>query len=346
MAHPWANVFILILGGLSLLSGFLGLVGGTPDWSIALIAHRISGFALVALLIWKGRNILKPLTSRIRWRRSPALHIRSVAILLLLLAALALGIGWSFAGYSTYLGFSWVSWHIYLSLLLAPFVVLHAFNHSWTLRTRFWVERRSFLRLAGLGIAGLALWRAGELAANVLDLPGEGRRFTGSYDRRSFTGNAFPTTSWFNDDPDHVSEDAWLLNVSGLVRRDLSLSLADLSRNRERVTALLDCTGGWHSTQEWEGTSLKDVLQSAGVQDGAGSVTVRSVTGYQRRFSMNESDHYLLATHVGGQPISHGHGFPVRLVAPGKRGFEWVKWVESIRVNDTGKWWQPPLPLS
>ena len=133
MAHPWANVFILIVGSLSLLTGFLGLMGGTPDWTIALHVHRVSGFALVALLLWKGRNVLRPLTSKGRWRRKPALLLSSIAIFLLLLAALTLGIGWSHGGYFAYLGFSGVSWHIYLSLLLAPFVAWHTFTHSWTL---------------------------------------------------------------------------------------------------------------------------------------------------------------------------------------------------------------------
>ena len=346
MAHPWANVFILIVGGLSLLTGFLGLIKGSPDWAVAFHLHRISGFALVALLLWKGRNVLIPLTDKARWKRNPTLLLSSSALFLLLLAALALGIVWSYGGYFAYLGFSGVSWHIYLSLVLAPFVAWHTFTHSWTLRPRFWVERRSFLRLAGLSIAGLALWRTGELAAGVLELPGEGRRFTGSYERRSFAGNAFPTTSWLNDDPDPVNGDVWRLNVSGLVRHDLDLKLVDLTRSREQVTSVLDCTGGWHSTQEWEGMPLKDVLRSAGVESGAGSITVRSVTGYQRRFSLKEAGEYLLATHVGGEPISQGHGFPVRLVAPGKRGFEWVKWVDSIQVNDTGKWWQLPFPLT
>ena len=346
MAHPWANVFILIVGGLSLLTGFLGLIKGSPDWTVAFHVHRISGFALLALLLWKGRNVLIPLTSKARWKRNPGLLLGSSGIFLLLLGALALGIVWSYGGYFAYLGFSGVSWHIYLSLFLAPFVGWHTFTHSWTLRPRFWVERRSFLRLAGLSVAGLALWRTGEFAAGVLELPGEGRRFTGSYERRSFAGNAFPTTSWLNDDPDPVNGDVWRLHVSGLVRKDLDLQLADLTGSLERVTSVLDCTGGWHSTQEWEGMPLKDVLQSAGVESGAGSITVRSVTGYQRRFSLKEAGEYLLATHVGGEPISHGHGSPVRLVAPGKRGFEWVKWVDSIHVNDTGKLWQLPLPLT
>jgi DMSO/TMAO reductase YedYZ molybdopterin-dependent catalytic subunit len=38
---------------------------------------------------------------------------------------------------------------------------------------------------------------------------------------------------------------------------------------------------------------------------------------------------------VGGEPISHGHGAPVRLVAPGRRGFQWVKWVVRLEVRDT-----------
>ena len=287
MAHPRANVFILIAGGISLLTGFLGLLGGSPDWVIFFYAHRISGFALVALLLWKGRNVLIPLTNKGLWKRRPALLLGSIAIFLLLLAPLTLGIGWSFGGYFAYLGISGVSWLIYLSLLLAPFVAWHAFTHSWTLQPRFWAERRSFLRLAGLGIAGLALWRAGELAAGALELPGENRRFTGSYELRSFAGNSFPTTSWLNYSPHPVDGDAWRLSVSGLVRRDLVLELADLTRGREKVTAVLDCTGGWHSTQEWEGMPLRDVLQSAGAEPEVGSVTVRSVTGYQRRFSLN-----------------------------------------------------------
>lgn len=90
---------------------------------------------------------------------------------------------------------------------------------------------------------------------------------------------------------------------------------------------------------------VADLLQMAEVSSRAASVTFKSLTGYYRRFSLDEARRYLLATHVGGTMLSHGHGFPARLVAPGKRGFEWVKWVELIEVNETPKWLQPPLPL-
>lgn len=42
----------------------------------------------------------------------------------------------------------------------------------------------------------------------------------------------------------------------------------------------------------------------------------------------------LLATSVDGERLSHGHGYPLRLVAPGRRGFQWVKWVEEVRLRE------------
>ena len=59
---------------------------------------------------------------------------------------------------------------------------------------------------------------------------------------------------------------------------------------------------------------------------------VVSVTGHRWTFPLAEFRTMLLATHVGGEPISPGHGAPVRLVAPERRGFQWVKWVDRIAI--------------
>ena len=83
---------------------------------------------------------------------------------------------------------------------------------------------------------------------------------------------------------------------------------------------------------------VSDLLDMAGIGDGARSVTFTSVTGYYRRASLEEAENYILATHVGDEPLTHGHGAPLRLVAAGRRGFEWVKWIDRVTVNDTPKW--------
>jgi DMSO/TMAO reductase YedYZ molybdopterin-dependent catalytic subunit len=78
----------------------------------------------------------------------------------------------------------------------------------------------------------------------------------------------------------------------------------------------------------------------------ARSIVVRSATGYARRYPIGDASRLLLATGVGGRPLSPGHGYPARIVAPGRRGFWWVKWVVSIEVSDRPWWLQPPFPVT
>jgi DMSO/TMAO reductase YedYZ molybdopterin-dependent catalytic subunit len=116
------------------------------------------------------------------------------------------------------------------------------------------------------------------------------------------------------------------------VRRPLVLSAEELARGDE-LTATLDCTGGFSSTQHWRGVRLGRLVDEAGVTAGARHVRVISRTGYRWSFGLDEARGLLLATHVGDEPLSHGHGAPCRLVAPGRRGFQWIKWVERIEVH-------------
>lgn len=340
MKFPWANTLLLALIAVELVSGFFGLVSGDPDEAAFILAHRIAGWGIICVLIWKARNIAFSL----KWRRSPAPRAASIVLLAALAVTLALGFVWSFVGPVSFWLFSGVSWHIYIGGALVPILIWHSIHHTRGFPLRFWADRRLFLRFSALAIASAALWRISEAAASAGGLSGAGRRFTGSYEAGSYSGNAFPLTSWLNDNPAPISAGEWRLNIGGAVANAASLTYGDIAPSAE-LTATLDCTGGWHSTQVWRGMPLADILEAAQPTDEAASVTVRSVTGYYRRFSLAEAREYLIATQVGGETLSHGHGFPARLVAQDKRGFEWVKWVADIEVNTTGKWLQPPLPL-
>jgi DMSO/TMAO reductase YedYZ molybdopterin-dependent catalytic subunit len=140
-------------------------------------------------------------------------------------------------------------------------------------------------------------------------------------------------TSWVADRPRGLDPAAYRLALRGQVARPRALTVADLDRG-DTITATLDCTGGFQSTQRWRGVRIGRVLDEAGVRDGAAHVRVVSHTGYRWGFALADARGLLLATHVGDEPLSHGHGAPCRLVVPGHRGFQWVKWVTAVEVHD------------
>jgi DMSO/TMAO reductase YedYZ molybdopterin-dependent catalytic subunit len=149
---------------------------------------------------------------------------------------------------------------------------------------------------------------------------------------------AIPATSWLFDEVPAIDAQSWRLTVTaGGVSRDWSL--ADLGRWDDRLTAVLDCTGGWWTEQEWSGVRVARLLPPA----ARGSVEVTSATGYSRRLPLTTD--LLLATAVGGVALSAARGSPARLVVPGRRGYHWVKWVARISQDDRPWWTQPPLPL-
>jgi DMSO/TMAO reductase YedYZ molybdopterin-dependent catalytic subunit len=74
------------------------------------------------------------------------------------------------------------------------------------------------------------------------------------------------------------------------------------------------------------------LLDQLDLHTDASYVSFVSVTSYRWSLPMQEARAALLATHAGEEALTHEHGFPLRLVAPGRRGFEWVKWITRVEV--------------
>jgi DMSO/TMAO reductase YedYZ molybdopterin-dependent catalytic subunit len=310
-------------------TGVLTLLEGSSNDAWVFAAHDALGVVIALLLIIKLRRVWSRVAVLARWDSRTAL---GVAGMVLVVATLVSGWLWSDGASASIAGYTLLSWHDTLGAMVAVIVVAHMVARAKSLRGRDVANRRQFFAVASGAAGALVAWRAQRPMLALFDLRGAKRRFTGSYEAASFEGNAFPTTSWVADQPRPIALDSYRLRVTGLVAHELELSLAQLAP-RDELVATLDCTGGFYSTQRWRGNALGRLLEQAVVSSGARHVSVVSRTGYRWSFALEDASRLLLATHVGDDALSHDHGAPVRLVAPGERGFQWVKWVERIELR-------------
>jgi DMSO/TMAO reductase YedYZ molybdopterin-dependent catalytic subunit len=306
---------------------------GSPNGAWVAIGHGICGLAVVLLIPWKSRVVRGGL------RRARLTRWLSLLLATLALFTLIAGLGYATGLVRSIAGMPGLWVHIAVALVLVPLVVWHVWARGIR-RRRTDLSRRALLRGGALAAGAAGLYAVGEVTVRVLGLPGVRRRFTGSYETASFRPEAMPSTSWLLDAVPGVDPDRWRLTVKdGQGPRELTLT--QLTAYGAQVRATLDCTSGWYSHQDWTGVPLGTLLHRG---PGAQSVYVHSVTGYWVRLPIHDLDRLLLATQVGGAPLSADHGFPARLVAPGRRGYWWVKWVDRIEVQTTPSWWQPLFP--
>lgn len=348
MKTPWVNLLLLGLLLVQALTGYFGFTNGRAPRAWILAIHGVVAYAVLLLFFFKAGIILDAWRRKRRWTGR---RVGFVVALVLLCLTLLSGLVWTLDGPVYLGGFSLVSLHIYLAVPLMLLMLWHAWHMRFIRRVEGATGRRLLLGALAASAGGLLVWRLAAQAKVWTNLQGAGRRFTGSYEVGSFTLD-FPVVSWIADRPPPVDATTWRLRVEGAVARPFEMSYAELSRlATDEFVAALDCTGGWYSVQRWRGVAIGALLDRAEPLPAAASVTVESLSGYRRRFPLDELRDGLMAVGtVAGEdpayePLSRGHGFPARLVAPRRRGMEWVKWVAVIRVNETGPYLQSPLPL-
>lgn len=289
--------------------------------------HGATGYLTFLLLIPKLVRVRNRLLPGIRSPRAWA----GLATTALALLTLVCGIAWVSGGGIVVLGYNLLNWHILFGLVLTVLLSAHMVVRAKPLRTED-RSRRQALRAGAFALGAALIWPLQERLIGTLGLPGAQRRFTGSREVASFSGNGFPIVSWMADRPAPLDVATWRLRVTGLVSESFAVSHDELDA-RDELTATLDCTGGFYTTQHWRGTRVGALLDRAGVLPEARWVRFVSVTGYRWSLPLEQARETLIAVRVGGEPLSHGHGAPARLVAPGERGFVWVKWLALIDVR-------------
>ncbi|MFN2556668.1 MAG: molybdopterin-dependent oxidoreductase [Nitriliruptorales bacterium] len=341
MSSRRTNLGLLAFLTLAFVTGLLSFGIGTGWVRVAVLAHAVGGLGVIVLSPWKSVAIRRGLRRRPPSLRGHGLE-SSASLALTLLLAVAVATGLLHAVGADRLGpLAAMQIHVAAALAAMPFALWHVRIRPAPLRGSD-LSRRGLLRIGlVLGAAGV-VWAALEGLMVAASLPGRRRRATGSHEMGSYDPRRMPVTQWLDDDVPRLDEATWALTVR-LPLHERRWRLDELEADLEPLVATLDCTGGWYAAQEWSVLPLRRLVGDPG---DARSILARSVTGYSRRFPIVDLDHLWLATRVAGEPLSPGHGFPARIVAPGRRGFWWVKWLETIELSEEPWWWQSPFPLT
>ena len=135
----------------------------------------------------------------------------------------------------------------------------------------------------------------------------------------------------------------WKLSFTGMVDNPYELTFDEiLAMDLQEHVVTLSCVSnrvGGHlvGNAVWTGVPLVDLLDRAGVQEGADQVVGRSVDDWTAGFPtplLYDGRNALLAVGMNGEPLPTRHGFPARLIVAGLYGYvSAVKWIEEINLT-------------
>ncbi|MEP5761917.1 MAG: protein-methionine-sulfoxide reductase catalytic subunit MsrP [Litoreibacter sp.] len=151
-----------------------------------------------------------------------------------------------------------------------------------------------------------------------------------------------------------MKTDPWEVVIEGMVDNPGPISFKDIMNAmtiEERIYRFR-CVEAWSMVIPWNGFELADLLNLAGVQDGAKYIGFETLMrpeemwGQNRNFvpwpyreglRLDEAMNPLtfIATGIYGKDIPNQNGAPLRLVVPWKYGYKSIKSIVKITVTDT-----------
>src|SRR5713226_6157996 len=131
--------------------------------------------------------------------------------------------------------------------------------------------------------------------------------------------------------------DKWDFRVMGLVEEPLRLSYNEF-RALPRIKRVSDfhCVTTWSRLDnEWEGISVKELMERVRLKPEAKFVIVHCDGGYTTNLPLSEflDDDVMLADRHDGRDLDPEHGFPLRLIVPKLYGWKSAKWVRAIEFS-------------
>ncbi len=129
------------------------------------------------------------------------------------------------------------------------------------------------------------------------------------------------------------------LRINGLVDNPVELDLVQLRalEHHEQITQHF-CIQGWSGVAKWGGVSMQTIMDLVGPKPEAKWVVFYSLGDgpdegvYYDAHPIEQMSYHLtmLAYDMNGEPLSFGHGAPLRLRNETQLGFKQVKWIKGV----------------
>jgi DMSO/TMAO reductase YedYZ molybdopterin-dependent catalytic subunit len=109
-----------------------------------------------------------------------------------------------------------------------------------------------------------------------------------------------------------------------------------LGRSQSAATLPISCVEGWSTVADWRGVRLLELVAATGQQHRGVRITSLQPGGNYRVTEMGpefvDDPTTLVALELNGEPLSLDHGYPARIIAPGRPGVLQTKWLAQIEV--------------
>ena len=136
----------------------------------------------------------------------------------------------------------------------------------------------------------------------------------------------------------------WDFRVYGEVERPLTLTWDELDElPKETVVQDIHCVTKWSKLDTvWEGVSVDTLLE--GIDTSAEYVLEFAEGGYTTNLPLEDvtGGKAWIAFAFDGEPLAPEHGWPLRLVVPGRYFWKSAKWLRAIelRATDAPGFWE------
>lgn len=206
-----------------------------------------------------------------------------------------------------------------------------------------------FVIIIHIWVTGISLQKPRDIQ-NILDMvlvPTKWLLFRNAVSKQQFPKSKVSSFFRINGYPPDTNEyiellknkfDTYKLKIYGLVQSQLEFSLSEINAmsKQEQVTEHY-CIQGWTAIGEWAGVPMQYIISLCNPLPQARYVVFRS-------FQYTDGDEFyevldldivkhqqtILAYEMNGEPLTVGHGAPLRLRAETQLGYKMVKWLRSI----------------